>query len=402
VRRAIVFSGGGARGAYEAGVVRFLLRDLPERLGFAPRLDILCGTSVGGLTACWLAATADQGPERADRLEAVWRGMRAEDLLRFSTGGLLGWVSLAVRLLRAAFDRRVPLPFSPSHGLLDRGPFERVVLGAIPLAQIANNRAAGLFDALSVTATDVSTGRAIVFLESTAGFPRHWTPDPTIVARSVTIGRDHALASAAIPIVFPMVVIGGRQYVDGTLRLNTPLVPALRLGADRILVVALCTEGGEVIGERAANHDVEERFALLGKVLSALSLDHVEADLARLRFVNDVLRRGARTFGPDYLERLNETARREGAQPLKLVDEAVIRPSEDPRALANAALERLRARGRVSPLLRLLGASAESAVGEASDLFSYVLFDAEYTGALCDLGYQDARRREGDLVHFFS
>jgi NTE family protein len=157
-----------------------------------------------------------------------------------------------------------------------------------------------------------------------------------------------------------------------------------------------------VIGSHTAARGVEEPLALLGKVLSALLLDHIEADLGRLRFLNDVLRRGARTFGQEYLERLNETARREDAQPLKLVDEAVIRPSEDPRALASAALERLRAKGRLSPVLRLFGHSVERAAGAASDLFSYVLFDAEYTAALCDLGYQDARRREEDLVRFFS
>src|SRR5439155_16609393 len=93
VRRAIVLSGGGARGAYEAGVLRFLLRDLPERLGVAPHFDILSGTSVGALTACWLAATADEGPERAASLEAMWREMRSEDLLRFSAGRVSGWTS---------------------------------------------------------------------------------------------------------------------------------------------------------------------------------------------------------------------------------------------------------------------------------------------------------------------
>jgi len=87
---------------------------------------------------------------------------------------------------------------------------------------------------------------------------------------------------------------------------------------------------------------------------------------------------------------------------VKLIDELVIRPSQDPRALASAALDHLRARRRLSPLLRVFGRSIESAAGAESDLFSYVLFDAEYTAAICDLGYQDARRREEDLARFFS
>src|SRR4029453_1172779 len=132
--------------------------------------------------------------------------------------------------------------------------------------------------------------------------------------------------SAAIPLVFPTVSIEGRAYVDGALRLNTPLVPALRLGAHRLLVVALrpiLTAGSD--GDGRGGPPVHA-FDLIGKVMSALLLDHVEADLGRMRFVNDVLRRGERTFGPDYLTRLNETAQREGAQPLRLVDETGIRP----------------------------------------------------------------------------
>ncbi len=393
-----MLSGGGARGAYEAGVVRFLLQDLPQRLGYAPRLDILCGTSVGALTACWLASTADQGPERASRLDALWGAMRGEQLLRFSGGGSwTGWASFAFGALRSVVDSSAPPLFAASRGLLDRAPFDAVLLRAIPFERIAKNCAAGHFRSISVTATDIASGRAVVFLESRHGAPRHWTPDPTIVARPVAIAREHALASAAIPVIFPTVTIDGSQYVDGALRLNTPLVPALRFGADRILVVALRAEGGEMIGQSS----IEEPVALLGRVLSTLLLDPIDADIGRLRFLNDVLHRGARTFGPDYLKRLNETAAREGAQRLRFIEVTVVRPSEDPREVAHAAQERLRKQGRLPTLLRLLGRSAASA-GAASDLFSFILFDAEYTGAMCDLGYQDAQRQEQDLVRFFS
>jgi NTE family protein len=400
-RRAIVLAGGGARGAYEAGVLRFLLRDLPARFGVAPRLDVLCGTSVGALTACWLAATADLGPERALRFESVWRSMRSEDLLRLGNGGFPGWTALAFGLLRAALRGGVPALLAPGLGLLDRAPFERLVLRTIPWSRIAKNREAGAFHALSVTATEVGSGRAVVFFECRDGPPRHWTPDPTIVARPTALGPAHALASAAIPLVFPTVSIEGRAYVDGALRLNTPLVPALRFGADRILVVALRPSIAADAAGEGPNGTPADAFDLMGKVLSALLLDHVEADLGRMRFVNDVLRRGERTFGPEYLARLNQTAQSEGAQPLRLVDETVIRPSQDPRALAAEALRRLRAQGRLSALLRLFDRSLERRA-EGAELFSYVLFDAEYTAALCDLGYEDARRREEDLARFFA
>jgi NTE family protein len=252
-----------------------------------------------------------------------------------------------------------------------------------------------------VTATDVTSGCAVVFLESRDGPPRHWTPDPTIVARPAPVEPAHALASAAIPLIFPAVSIGGRRYVDGSLRLNTPLVPALRLGADRILVIALraSPDAAETPSDPALPAD---SFELLGKVMNALLLDRLEADVGRMRFVNDLLRRGERGFGPGFLDRLNVLAEEEGAQPLKSVEETVIRPSEDPRALAAAAYERLGAAGRRSALLRLLGRPLERRGGAGADLLSYVLFDAEYTAALCELGYQDARKREADLARFFS
>jgi NTE family protein len=330
--------------------------------------------------------------------------MRSEELLRLRHGQRGGWRGLALGTLGAALLGRSHASglfsvLSADRGLLDRGPFESLVVRSIPWRSIRQNREAGRFHALSVTATDVSSGHAVVFHESPPGEPRHWTPDPTIVARQADLAPAHALASAAIPLVFPTVEIDGRRYLDGALRLNTPLVPALRFGADRILVVAL--RGARPQDAEDEGAATGEAVELLGKVMNALLLDPVEADLGRMRFVNEVLRRTERTFGAGALARLNETALREGAQPLKRIEETVIRPSEDPRALAAAALKRLGKEGRLPALLRLFGRSLERRGRSAGDLCSYVLFDAEYTAALCELGYEDARRREEDLARFF-
>ncbi len=187
--------------------------------------------------------------------------------------------------------------------------------------------------------------------------------------------------------------------MDGALRVNTPLVPALRFGADRILVIGLrASLAAEREAETAATG---ESIELLGKVMNAVLLDPVEADLGRMRFVNDVLRRAQRTFGEDSLARLNETARQEGAQPLKLIEETVIRPSEDPCALAAEAVARLRKQGRLPALLRVFGRPQAQRPRGGADLLSYLVFDSEYTAALADLGFEDARRREEDLARFF-
>jgi NTE family protein len=333
--------------------------------------------------------------------------MRADVLLRLGGGGglggsLLGWSRRLAGAWRTPHPEAAaqPLP-APASGLFDRAPFEALVRRAVPWTRIAQNLADGRFRALSVTATDVASGHAVVFLQSRDGLPRHWTPDPTIVARAASIGAVHALASAAIPVVFPTVALDGRHYVDGSLRLNTPLVPALRLGAERILVVALQAPLPPPDAD-AAPAPTFDRVALLGKVLSAMLLDPIDADLGRMRFVNDVLRRGERTFGLDFLAKLNATAARDGAQPLAVVDEAVIRPSVDPRTLAADAMRALRARGSVPAILRLLDRSLARAGRADADLLSYVLFDGAYTSALFQLGVEDARKSEESLAQFFS
>jgi NTE family protein len=405
-RRAIVFSGGGARGAYEAGVVRFLVDDLPRRLGRPVQFEILCGTSVGAIHACYMAGTAHQTEGRGARLCNVWTSMRLEEILPLSARDLFSIPRRILGLRRVAQAMRGGAAPHRLYGLLNTEALERIVLGAIPWREIRTNVHAGRCDAVCVAATQIGTGRVVVFMETRDRNISQWTRDPTIVPRPTRLLPTHALASAAIPLLFPAVRVASTYYADGGLRLNTPLAPALRLGADRVLVVALRQEPSQASDAALAEQRVADYGSplfLFGKVLNALMLDHLDTDLARMHVMNEILADGEKAFGPDFMTRINEVARRERGQAFRIIHDLVIRPSADLAVLAGQILGNLSETRSRSPLLRLAARNlADGGHSAESDLLSYLLFDGEFLAPLTELGYRDARAREEELAAFFT
>jgi NTE family protein len=254
----------------------------------------------------------------------------------------------------------------------------------------------------------VETGHTVVFVES-AGQEHLISRDRAIDWAGARLTAQHALASAAIPIIFPTVRVAGRMYSDGSLRQNTPISPALRLGAGRVLVIGLRTRRAENAPQAGRQDEADQRtystpLFLFGKLLDALLLDRVENDLANLRQVNAAL---------TELQRLNPIAI--GHEPvaaaleaagggLRPVADLFIRPSQDLGALAAHVLERPAVRARLSGpagyLLRRLGEAAGG--GDPSDMLSYLLFDSEYESELIDLGERDAARRKEELTDFLA
>jgi NTE family protein len=404
VKRAVVLSGGGARGAYEAGVLCYVLEELPRRLGRQPHFDVICGTSVGALHACFLAATAGQGPEAGARLADLWRGFKIGEVLPVSATDLLRWPRRLLGLARVASALRSDEPPDRLYGLFNTQALEQIVLKSIPWREIRRNILAGRVEALSVTATQISTGRAFVFIENRESRVDPWPRDRSVVAQAARILPLHALASAAIPMLFPAVRIGTTYYADGGLRLNTPILPAMRLGADRVLVIGLQYRPTEE--EQAARiPQIVEAYGnplfLFGKVLNAVLLDHVSADLRRMHLINEILMDGAQLYGPEFLDRINATSMRERGQRLKVIDDLLIRPSQDLGVMAGRLLEDHREEVRLAPVLRLFLRSLGTSTSE-SDLLSYLLFDAAYAAPLVELGFKDARAQEERFVRFFS
>jgi NTE family protein len=294
-----VLSGGGSRGAYEAGIIQYLRTDLAKRLGRHVPIDIVTGTSVGAINAAFLASTMEDPAAQCRRLIDAWRALRIEELIGLGARDL--W-----RATTQLFGREPPPPTPGSFrygGLLDTSGLERFVIKNIPWSGIERNLKSGVLHAMSVSATHIATGHTVVFVSAAGPVPTGWSKDPFVRHQTARIGPRHVLASAAIPLLFPSVKVGDSFYTDGGLRQNTPMSPAIRLGADKMLMVSL-RHVDEVAPRQPTVPDGFPRpLFLVGKALNALMLDHTDYDLDRMKRLNAVLEAGTAAFGPDVRRR---------------------------------------------------------------------------------------------------
>ncbi len=406
-RIAVVLAGGGARGAYEAGILSWVLDVLPKKLGRPVQFDICTGTSVGAIHACYVAAT--QGEEGAgERLAGIWESLNLESVYRLGATDVVRMPWRLIGLGRLGELIPASRPGAPDRlaGLLDTTALEEQVLDQIPWRRIRVNIEEGRVEALAVTATEIATGRSVVFVDHGDKGAPPWAADPFVIARAARIGPAHALASAAMPLLFPAVRIGRAYYADGGLRLNTPLAPALRLGADRVLVIGLrypFTSEEEDARARRRERGYVSAVYLAGKVLNALLLDRIEYDVDRLRLFNAILEKGLAKYGPGFLEQINEPIIEQRKAPYRIVRDLYVRPSRDLGEIADECFRHLpRSRSVRTWLSRGVARYASrGGVGEA-DLLSYLFFDKCYAEHLIALGRKDAARKADAFVEFFS
>jgi NTE family protein len=389
-RVAMILSGGGARGAYEVGVLWYIFDELTRLLGVPPKVDILCGTSVGAINACYLAAHLGDPVLGLRRLVELWSELELTRVLGF---GVRQVVTLP----------RVLLGGGEGYGLFDVRPMAELVQREISWRAVSRCLRKQLLRALTVSCTEVSTGRTAVFMQTAPNLTIPTTAPPRTLFRSDRIGPHHALASAAIPLLFPPVRIDDELYLDGGLRQNTPIAPALRLGATHIFAIGSSREiAGRVVREAGHHEPARAPGAafLLGKVLNAFLLDHVDVDIELLTRINNVLVDGTRAYGADFTESVSGEARKRGAQEYRFVNCIRVRPSEDIGRLANDHLRRGRLRGDpilTRRLINLLDLGVES----EADLASYLLFDGPFCRRLIEMGRADAQARRDELLEFF-
>ncbi|MBV71195.1 MAG: hypothetical protein CMH52_07565 [Myxococcales bacterium] len=391
VKTGIVLSGGGARGAYEVGVIAGLV----EVLGLGPEDDapfqVYTGTSVGAINVSFLAANAQRGDMGTRQLIEVWSQLNLAAHFRLD---LFGLSDLKQRMLGR--QRRLG-----GRALLDADALEDMVESAIPWDRLHSNIRTGVVDSLVVTALRVYDGQTTLFVESAPDRAFKPSRDPRRTATETRITSDTVLASAAIPFVFPIRSISGQWYCDGSLRFNTPIAPAIRGGAEKLVVISLLhrTSTGP---DPSLTAPYPSPVTLLGKVLNALLLDPVNYDLQVLRRLNRIL---------DVLdEAIDESARGEvdrvtidtRGMPYQQLDTLVFSPSHDLGEVAGQHLRQMgprRGLGRVGDWF-LRRAARESATWEL-DLASYVLFDGDYAARLIEIGRSDAHQRADEIRAFF-
>jgi NTE family protein len=395
----LVLAGGASRGAYEVGVVRYVLEDVARVLGREVPIDVICGTSAGSINACMLAAHADKPAERGKMLAERWTGLKLEELVKPAAGEMLGLVG--------RMFGRAPRPAKEGGrrgGLFDPAGIEAVVKGAIPFERIGEHMAAGRLAAVSISATHIASGRTVVFVQRKEGNTPRWSTDPTMVGRTAEIRAEHVLASAAVPLLFPAVAIEGQFYCDGGLRQNVPLSPARRLGADALVVVnPRYIDEAVPTREQAESREAEypDPLFVVGKAMNALLLDRIENDIDRLRRLNAVLEAGTRHYGPGFAAALNDELKLMGVGALRPLDVVYIRASRDIGEMAadyvRSPLFSTRVKGLLGRALKRIAAGERQA-----DLLSYVLFDGEFCGRLIEMGRSDAALRRDELVKLFA
>ena len=378
---ALVLAGGSARGAYELGALSVLLPVLEER---GERPDIVAGTSVGALNAAFLAATADRPvDEVVERGCRIWEEVGFDDVLR----SLVGPEEFA-HALRQLADL-VGIPGVRAWSLLDPSPLAATLKRVIPFARIRRNVASGVISTAAVVTTSAASGRTVVFQEG--GARQKSDRERAIDYVQTRLGIDHVRASAAIPSIFPAVRVGQPQgargwYFDGGTHLNTPIKPALTLGAEKVIVVALNSLGSDTA--KAARPVRPDAYDGVSQLLQAVLVDPLVHDVHTLTTVNEIV------TGHENESDVGLSAGRR----YKRVPYILIAP-QTRNAVGECAVRTYREHysglggATRSRDLALLGHALDAGLNPVrGELFSYLFFAPEFARELLALGRADASR----------
>jgi NTE family protein len=385
---AAVLPGGGARGAYEAGALSVLLPALEAR---GERVSIWCGTSVGAINATAMASLAHLPVSEQTRIGVkLWRELRKGDVVAPIVGR--GGLRTAVRVV----GHGLGIPGLRFASLLDPSPLAGSLDRWIDWRQLADNVENGQLNSVCVVATSLATGEPVAFVAG-GGEQLQNRPDGTIRYVRAALQGEHVRASAAIPMLFPTVEITSPRsarghYADGGTRLNSPIKPALHLGADRVILIGL-EPFGRTPATSVASTARPSVADVAANVLDGLLVDQVANDLHRLAAINSFFvedtTRG--TIGSSRAYRLSR-----GRQPYRPISYALVSPqrrgeigrlAEAVLAQRYGGLRRLR-----EPDFMIIAAALGSRTRARGELLSFLLFDEQFIAGLLRLGARDARR----------
>ncbi len=370
--RALVLTGGGARGAYQAGVLKYIGENIPEA-----HFETLVGSSSGAINIAGVASFGGRMENAGTHIADLWRHLEMKEVFRTDA------LAIAKSIFRWSYDVALggfigrPL----AHSLVDTSPLRKLLEGIYRPDLVAQAIEEGKLRHVAVSATEVYSGSLVTFVQSKSVKLWHRARRRAV---TTVLDVEHIMASSAIPLLFPAVLLNNRQYVDGCIRSISPLGPATRLGADKILAIGVrryyMRETGNLFEDALSKPEAKPSPAALGAlVLNSLFAESLDSDV-------------------EHLERLNAITpdQREGSFGMRKIEMLVIRPSEDLGEMATYFRKKMPSLVRF--LLRGLGSERD----KASDILSYLLFVPEFLEALVDLGYQDARAEDQRLRQFFA
>lgn len=414
---ALVLSGGGARGAYEAGIIHYIRTQIPKNQGGTRPFDILCGSSVGAINTCFLAATSHNLKYQGQKALELWHGLDQRHIYNRGMGSMTRFMSRSVMgVMRNLFGKQPKTMEDtinkkhPFRGVLDTSPFPKFLDDVIPWKQVSLNVRNGVTKAVIVTATNVRSGKVEFFIDKHPSIEysgRH-------TAHFVSIEKEHAMASAAIPLMFPTVKIGTDHYCDGGLRLNTPLSPAIHMGAEKVMVIGLHHASERADEDYNLAHLDQLKSSpsmgeVLGQVLKSVFLDRLDSDLTQVNRINRIITAGEAAFGPDFVQRMKDPLRNAGqandigVRGLNKIEIMSIFPSVDVRSIFAETLEETQfLKNSLSTFEKMLLRVMDVDLQSGLDFLTFILFIPSYVRKLIDLGYEDARARHDDFVKFFS
>jgi NTE family protein len=370
----LILSGGGARAAYQVGVLKAIHKILPKEA--RNPYDIIAGTSAGAINGVALASYAENHHIGIRHLERIWTGFSPNLIYRTDFKGV---VSSLARLTRATIIGRKYKHDQVS--MLDNSPLRELLSKVINFDNIQKAIDNGALHATCVTGSGLDSGESVSFFQGHYSII-NWHRHRRIGYRS-RIGIDHLMASSAIPIIFPSVKINQEYYADGALRQLAPISPALHLGAEKVIVI-----GVSGIAHKRKEHVEKSKYPTPAKVighwLNAAFLDSMETDVERLQKMNRTL------------DRIPEDIRKKHGMKLKPIELLEINPSESLDDIAGRHVTEL------PKILRFFLGDSGNTKRNGSGILSYLLFSKWFCKDLIALGYKDGLARQGEIEGFFS
>jgi NTE family protein len=369
----LILPGGGARNAYQAGVLKALAEILP---GNSPNpFPVISGTSSGALNAAILASNATQFSEGISRLIGIWENFHCGKIFQVDS-----WTALKSGLRWTSSFATAGLGRSAPRALLDNTPQREFIESHIRLARVQHAIDTGALRALAITSSSYSSGLSFNYYQGVDGLRPWQRTRRQGVAEEITI--DHLMASSAIPLVFPAVWLNDEYHGDGSMRESAPLSPAIHLGADRLLIIGVrnpALDPKPSAGEKVPYPTIGQ---ITGYMLDTLFMDRLDSDIERMNRVNHVIG-----------ETRSKNVEHEDTT-LRPIEFLMISPSKDVREISERHIKDFPRSVRL--LLRSLGALSH----ESRPLLSYLLFESAFCQDLIELGYQDGLNARSEITEF--